>query len=211
MAHPAARNAILPRFSMALKLPLAWLPLLLAVLPAACTVESDPVPAPIPYYPGGSASATPAGSAGELIVDVDTNQVMTAKGGGGVGVFVEYKTGGHWHVYWTCDTNVNPSSSSCAVGIHATANTGTIDNLKAEGAATPAASGPGAVDVQATVATDVQGMTFDTLPGAVIAIDATVEGTRDGHFFFFVQNGVVDGSTDPSKLSDPMLFHPTSP
>jgi hypothetical protein len=52
----------------------------------------------------GAPSATP------LLVDVDPNQTLSAAPGQGAGVFIEYKTGGHWHVWWTCDTALTLTS-----------------------------------------------------------------------------------------------------
>src|SRR5215472_7303151 len=76
----------------------------------ACTAESRTYsssgsgPAP---FEGNSGSGGPAAATSNqpLLVDVDTNRTMTAQPGDGVGVFTEYAAGGHWHIFWTCDTN----------------------------------------------------------------------------------------------------------
>ena len=51
----------------------------------------------------------PPPSTTPLTVVVDTNQTLnvTGQGGQGVGVFVQYAAGGHWHVAWACDTSLS--------------------------------------------------------------------------------------------------------
>jgi hypothetical protein len=188
---------------------LAWLPLVL--LPASCVVDNSP-PRVVEVDPsGGPVVTTPSTSTSELLVDVDTNQVMTATGGGGVGVFVEYKAGGHWHVYWTCDSTVNPSASTCDFDLRLSTNAGNIGNVAAQGSVNPGMGGSPSLEIQSAVTTELDGITFDTPAGAVVTIDALVAGTRDGRLFFFVQNGVVDGNVDTTRLSDPMMFHGSMP
>src|SRR5689334_23022928 len=87
----------------------------------ACVFDDEPprrlAPDPHPAYEpgaggntgrgeggGGSGAAGSTGSPSPMLVEIDTDQTMTADPGQGVGVFVEYSKGGHWHVWWTCDT-----------------------------------------------------------------------------------------------------------
>jgi hypothetical protein len=139
---------------------------------------------------------------------------MQAQGGGGVGVFAEYKAGGHWHVYWTCDTNVNPQGAlSCAFDVRATLASGAPSNVAAEGglASSAVTSSSNALEAATTTTTDVPGFSFDAPAGSSITLEATVEGSHDGRYFFFVQDGVVNGGVDSCKLTDPMMFEPTRP
>src|SRR5258706_11303842 len=93
---------------------------------SACLVEVDHRQS---TNGGGNSTPTPAAQT-PLLVTVDTDKVMNATPGDGVGVFIEYKTGGTWHVWWTCDTN--KSQKPCAFDVLATASTGTIKNVKPE-------------------------------------------------------------------------------
>src|SRR5580704_5505136 len=67
------------------------------------------------YY-GGSGGGTTSSSSGSgassqpMLVVVDANQTMSASPGQGVGVFTQYQTGGHWNVWWSCDTSVTSES-----------------------------------------------------------------------------------------------------
>jgi len=178
-----------------------------AALLAGCVVRSGPVetesapPAPPPS--GGSASP--------VLADVDTGRTMTAAPGSGVGVFTEYQAGGHWHVWWTCDTSV--TGLSCSFQVEASVASGAITNVSPELLETgDTLDQPSGQSVRAvtTTTTGTDGMTFDTAPGAVITLDAVVNGQRDGAFLFFVQNGAVNGGY-AGTLTDPLMLEPSSP
>jgi hypothetical protein len=161
--------------------------------------------------PDGTTSPSPS----PLLVVVDTDQVMNADPGQGVGIFTEYFTGGKWHVWWTCDTAV--SNQQCDVALSATVASGTITNLDAGelqgGFAT--APNPARVEATATTTTQVHGITFTTNPGAVLTLEATVGGLREGpganhSFFFFVQDGKINGGYS-GRLTNPLQLQGKTP
>jgi hypothetical protein len=168
---------------------------------------------------GGGSNGTGSSSGGTvqpMLVDVDPNQTMNATPGDGVGVFVQYKTGGHWYVWWTCDTN--KTGQSCAFDNTMTVSKGTIANVSSM---TPGVAptglvqnAPGAIDVQTSTSTGVDGVTFDTPFTAgqvpVITLDAKVNGQQNPGWLFFVQNGQINGATKDT-LTDPLMFEPSTP
>ena len=110
-----------------------------------------------------------------MLVVVDTDRVMNATPGQGVGVFTEYTTGGHWHVWWTCDTS--KTDESCAFDVKISLASGALTNvagtsLGAGDQVTQAA--PQSVEATTTTTATIQGVTFDTVPGATITVDAQV-------------------------------------
>jgi hypothetical protein len=163
---------------------------------------STPVPATSTSTPD---STTP------ILVDVDTGKTMNAAPGDGVGIFVEYAAGGQWHVWWTCDTN--KTNEPCAFGIKITAKTGSISDLQLAGA----------VQGDSIQQTDSQTLTATTNTtsnavdakftgdaGGTIEIEATVGGVDDSSFFFFVQDGTVNGGYT-GTLTDPLRFEGNTP
>ena len=88
-----------------------------------------------------------------------------------MGVFVEYGKGGHWHVWWTCDTK--QTHQSCDFSVSARAASGNVTNLDASelagGFVTSATTSR--VDAKSTTTTEVHGIRFDTNPGAIITGD----------------------------------------
>ena len=197
----------------------------------ACVVEdsdhrrtfSDDPPTVSGGAPVGSGTVGPAPAPGDtttispapLLVVLDTDQVMNADPGQGVGIFTEYFAGGKWHVWWTCDTTL--SKQLCDVSLSATVASGTIENLDASAlqggyAATP---NPSRVEARTTTSTQVHGITFTTNPGAVVTLEATVSGLKEGpgqnrSFFFFVQDGKINGGFT-GRLTNPLQFQGKTP
>jgi hypothetical protein len=181
-----------------------------ATLMLSCTLEPAPQPA---VETGGPASGSGTGEAGggsssPILVDVDANQVMKADAGSGVGVFTEYRTGGHWHVWWTCDTAVD-QDSACNYDISVSAESGGIANAVTEGpdAASVSWGGSNSIDLVVTTTIAVDGVAFDTDPGAIITLDAMLNGEQNGAFLFFVQRGKINGGYQ-GTLSDPLMLEP---
>ena len=157
-------------------------------------------------YAGGSSSGTGSSSGGgtggtvqPMLVDVDPNQTMNASPGDGVGVFVQYKTGGHWNVWWTCDTN--KTGETCSFDNSVSVSKGTITNVASMSPSLAAPgvtqNAPGTIEAQTTTTTGVDGVTFDTpLTGEqvpVITLDAKVNGQDNPGWLFFVQDGQING------------------
>jgi len=152
----------------------------------------------------------PPTSTQPLTVVVDANQTMNAQGGQGVGVFVQYATGGHWHVFWACDTTL--SGLPCDYQIKITGTS--IANAKSsQFEQTDALDSATTDQLVATthVTTGIDSVDFDAQPGADMKIDLTMSGLRSGEFFFFVQNGQVNGNFPSDKLTDPLVFEPSTP
>jgi hypothetical protein len=160
---------------------------------------------PAPPTAGNDDTGAPAApvSPAPMLVEVDTDQTMNAVAGDGVGVFIEYRKGGHWHVWWTCDTT--QTHQSCEFSVSAAAASGNVSNVDASElpggfVASPTES---RVDASSTTTTGVHGIRFDSSPGAVVTIEASVGGLKDGSFLFFVQDGKVNGGF-AGKLTNPL-------
>ncbi len=160
--------------------------------------------------PSPSATTTPS-SVTPILVDVDTGKTMNAAPGDGVGIFVEYAAGGQWHVWWTCDTN--KTNESCAFNIKIAAKTGSMSDLALSGAAQ--GDNLQQTDTQTLIATttttsNAVDVKFTGDPGGTIEIEAAVGGVDDSSFFFFVQDGTVNGGY-AGTLTDPLRFEGNSP
>jgi hypothetical protein len=200
-----------------------------AIVLAACTVETRPS-AGIGYTYGGTSSGAAAGSSSgsssgtmtqPMLVDVDPNRTMTAQPGQGVGIFTEYATGGHWHVWWTCDTS--QTNLDCSFDINISTGSGAITLATGEGLSTTdhlLTAGPSGIDVLTQTSTGISGVSFDTPPGAVITLDAKLNGQENGALLFFVQSGNPGDGGPPQplvnggyrgELTDPLMLEPSSP
>ncbi|MGH7271615.1 MAG: hypothetical protein ACREJ3_14385 [Polyangiaceae bacterium] len=154
---------------------------------------------------GGTGSATPPS-----LVDVDANGTLTVSPGQGVGVFIQYQTGGHWQVSWTCDTA--QSTLSCNFQVDISSATSPIESAQPQSFASSdtftQVSGQ-EIDSTTTTAISTQGVTFDTAPGDEITVDAQIDGQRSGTILFFDQNGQVNGGYAGS-VADPLILRPSS-
>jgi len=166
----------------------------------------------MPPAPSGSGTVgnPPPVTPAPMLVEVDTDQTMTADPGKGIGVFIEYAAGGKWHVWWTCDTAT--TGQSCDFAVSASVTTGTLSNLDASElaggfVATPT---PSRVDATVTTSNQTHGLRFTTNPGAVLTVQASVGGVQDGSFLFFVQNGQVNGGY-AGKLTNPLQLQGKTP
>jgi hypothetical protein len=185
-----------------------------ALVALGCSGESTTEAYATPGYAGGTGSSSGSGggtpATKPMLVLVDTDRVMNANPGDGVGVFTEYRSGGHWRIWWTCDTN--KTSQSCSFAVTATSS-GAISNVAgmslAAGDTVQPSSGTEA-SASTTTTTSVQGMTFDTAPGATITLDAQMDGQETGEILFFVQDGKINGGY-MGTLTDPLMLQPSTP
>ena len=164
---------------------------------------------------GSSSSSSGGGATQPMLVDVDPNRTMNATPGNGVGVFTQYETGGHWNVWWTCDTS--KTNLPCAFDVTVTVSTGTLANVAAQTlAADDTLTQPSTQDIElvTTTTTGIDGVTFDTVVPAgatpVITLNAKLNGLDDGQYLFFVQDGQINGNY-AGTLTDPLMLEPSSP
>ena len=189
----------------------------------ACTVESQTGSSGAGYGSGGSSSSSSGGgtttssggSTQPMLVDVDPNRTMNASPGEGVGVFTQYETGGHWDIWWTCDTS--KTSLPCAFDVTVTVSTGTIANVAGQTLAAgdaPMQASTQSVELVTTTTTGIDGMTFDTVVPAgttpIITLNAKLNGVDDAEYLFFVQDGQINGNY-AGMLTDPLMLEPSSP
>jgi len=150
-----------------------------------------------------------------MLVDVDPNRTMNASPGEGVGVFTQYETGGHWDIWWTCDTS--KTSLPCAFDVTVTVSTGTIANVAGQtlaAAEAPTQASTQSVELVTTTTTGIDGMTFDTVVPAgttpIITLNAKLSGMDAPQYLFFVQDGQINGDY-AGTLTDPLMLEPSSP
>jgi hypothetical protein len=135
---------------------------------------------------------------------------LTASPGEGVGVFTEYSAGGHWHVGWTCDSSEREGGPPCLFHVSVSVSSGAITQVVGNNVNLALSQSTSEVEAKATALSDPEGIDFDTAPGQPIQVSVRLNGVLGDRFFFFVQDGVVNGGfTGP--LSDPVIFAPSSP
>lgn len=170
-----------------------------------CYVEHDHYdrPSPTTSAPAPPLDDTSSGTVQPLLVEIDTDKTMEAVGGEGVGIFVEYKSGGHWRIWWTCDSA--KTQQECDFNVTVTTSNEFTNGLLETDATQVVRDEEKRLEVSSVISSDVSGITFDTAPGAEISIGARMGKVNDGSLFFFVQEGRVNGGyakaiTNPARF-----------
>lgn len=158
-------------------------------------VDPEPEPPPPPPPPPDPNQVDPA------VVEIDPNRTMSAEGGQGLGVFVEYSTGGKWHLFWTCDTAI--SGQPCQFLIHVRATDGALTINDPE----RGSEAGEAFEFVSETRTEVHEAYVDATAGSDVQIEAVIDGQSESRFFFFVQDGRVNGDYT-GVLTNPLIFRP---
>jgi hypothetical protein len=158
---------------------------------------------------GGGYGSSSGAQVQPLIVDVDTGGTLVTTPGNGIGVYVEYVTGGHWRVSWTCDTSL--TSLPCAYVVDASVTEGSIANpagvdLEA-GTDSLTQTNSQQIEVTTDTTTGEDGVTFDAPAGADITVSVRLNAPVA---FFFVQDNQVNGGYK-GTLTNPLILQPSSP
>ncbi len=137
-----------------------------------------------------------------VLIPIDTDQTLEASPGLGVGVFIEYRSGGHWNLRWTCDTE--RTGQPCNFDVEVATDHAVSNALEDGSLATTTTSTEGSIIRAGGVITStMETLTFDATPGEEIRVTATVSGLTDGSFFFFVQDGKINGGYE-GTLTNPI-------
>jgi hypothetical protein len=166
------------------------------------------------YVPvGGTAPA----QARTVPVDTDATLEPTEQGKE-VGLFVEYATGGDWHIFTSCDTLVQcpPGSSSrcnalaCNWDVVATAITGKLSATSAEIDPDDEVDriDDGSVRLMLTTFSEKDSVHLSADPGEKLELDLFLDGNYDPSYVFWVTGGAATTGGAPS---DPVVFSPTAP
>ena len=139
-------------------------------------------------------------------VTIDADATLDAKAGEGIGVMVEYTTGGHWRVFTTCDYNsfANPGQP-CAFDVFATVLDagGSIDNPKGQelqGKDGIEIQSDGTVHLYTENTVRLSGFTFDTAPGAMVELDVYFDAVQDPHVIYWVGKDVLHRGAPTNPL-----------
>ena len=143
-------------------------------------------------------------------VAITPDKTLNADPGAGVGIFAEYATGGHWHVWTTCDTN--KSKVACDFEVFAIPEKGAkISNVQAaealEGGDVAEALTDGSAHLSASTSTELDGMTFDATPGAVVELEVYFDGVPDARVVFWYGHETLHTGAP----TDPVDFLPEAP
>ncbi|HZF49629.1 MAG TPA: hypothetical protein VE093_13315 [Polyangiaceae bacterium] len=144
-----------------------------------------------------------------MMFPIDTDKILDSPPGEGVGLFVEYATGGTWRLWTTCDTNY--SNVGCkfdvAASVDAASKIDVVEGSDLEGYDEVNALDDGSVTFHAETASDIDVMTLFTTPGSVLRVELLVDGSDAGRFIYWVGEGILHKGAP----TNPIDLQPTTP
>ena len=142
-------------------------------------------------------------------VAIEADQALSANPGEGVGIFVEYRSGGEWHIWTTCDTFT--SKVVCGFDIFAATHPDQLRGFAAdqleEGQDSLIDLGNGEIELRADTDSETDGMTVQTDPGAVLDLEVYLDANSAQPFVYWVSDGVIHTGAP----SNPVEFIPQTP
>jgi hypothetical protein len=160
----------------------------------ACTYGDDGAP-----RRRGSADPIPP-SRSATISGIDADALIDVVPGEGVGLFVEYESGGGWHVFATCDTAITGFGCEWDVivtPVEGVADLLTEDDLEFEDFLDFWGSGARMI----TFTTHgVDGMFFDAPAGEPLLVDALLDGIAANRYLYWVGDGGLHRGAPTSLL-----------
>lgn len=143
------------------------------------------------------------------LVALDTDALLHSEPGDGVGIFVEYAAGGTWTIWTTCDTDT--SGAVCRFDVYASVDTSSelfdLWGSDLEGADRTWLIDQGVAKLEADTDWDADAMMFSTTPGAIVRIEAYLDGDHADRFIYWFGNGVLHKGAP----TNPLDFEPTVP
>lgn len=158
---------------------------------------------------GGGAAPYDGGAQAKVAqADIDAGEQIDVTPGEGAGVFIEYETGGTWHLFASCDTKV--SNTQCEWDVVATVAAGeqidsfSGDDLETNDAIIPIDEG---IRLIATTGLDLDGFYFDAPPGSTVRFDVFLDGGPVPRFV----NWVGGGALNRGAPTNPIDLEPSAP
>lgn len=157
-----------------------------------------------PYGTAGSTSDPvdkPTGKVEEATIDVD--QLLEVDPGAGAGAFIEYESGGTYHVTTSCDVDqggecfwdivVTPLGDAALFGV-------APYDLESDDTVTLGTGNQ--VRLVASTGKDFDGFDFQTDPGAGVEVDVFLDNAPGNRYLFWVGDGAIRGGapTNPVNL-----------
>ncbi len=146
---------------------------------------------------------------------IDTGATLSSPAGSGVGVFVQYTTGGHWTFTSACDTNT--SGDPCGfdlfvAGVDPATTLSSPSVLPSTGTNGQGSLQPGdgirvlpdgTLHFQTITSTSLDGFTLDATPGATLQLEMYLDTIPQPRFVYWIGGKVLHAGapTDPINFS----------
>ena len=134
-------------------------------------------------------------------VGIQPDQALSATPGEGVGIFVEVRSDGKWHVWTTCDTF--SSKAVCAFDIFASVDPEQLHSYatdQLEGYDVVKDLGDGQIEFLADTDSDIDGLILDADVGAPLTLEVYLDGSPAQGFVYWVSNDIIHGGAPDNPV-----------
>jgi len=132
---------------------------------------------------------------------IDTDQLLEIAPGDGAGAFVEYETGGTYHVTTSCDVGqggdcywdivVTPLADAALLSV-------SPFDLESDDSVTLGSGNQ--LRLVANTGKDLDGFSFQTEPGAAIELDALLDNGAGNRYLFWVGDGALHSGAPSNPI-----------
>ena len=135
-------------------------------------------------------------------VEIEADQFIDVSSGDGVGVFVEYATGGDWELFTTCDTEVSelPCEFDLFVSVPFGSTIWGVDGLELERDDWLHRVESGVLNLGFTTELGFDRVQFRTSPGETIRLDVWLDGAPDPQIVFWNGYGALQIAAPSNPL-----------
>ena len=158
----------------------------------------------------GGSPAPPAALPAQESIDTDAPDAprLMVTPGEGAGLWVQYRTGGLWDVFTSCDTKITGRACNFDVILSAEPPSGLADPKPHDFHTGDSASfAGGSIGLVTGTSGGLDGVTFLSDPGAILRVDMLLDGAAQPLFV----NWIGGGTRQPGTTTNPVDFTPTAP
>ena len=154
------------------------------------------------YHGDGYTDYPPAPSPNVEEAIIDTDQLLEIEPGDGAGAFIEYETGGIYHITTSCDVG---EGGDCYWDIVVTPLGGATVlslapyDLESEDSITLGSGNQ--LRMVARTGQDLDGFSFQTEPGASIELDALLDEGPGNRYLFWVGDGALHSGAPSNPIN----------
>ena len=120
---------------------------------------------------------------------------------------MEYRTGGDWEVWTSCDTKATGATCNYEVNITSAGAISNVESVDVEANDRVDSFNGNAISFFAETATRSDALRFTTEPGADLEVELILDGIVAPPYMVWYADGLVHDGADGS----PVVFQPTAP
>lgn len=137
---------------------------------------------------------------------IDADRALQTQLGEGVGLFVEYYTGGTWILWTSCDSYLTDVACDFQVHVLSGSSLGEVTSADFEQGDDIDVVSSDELWFYAITSTDSETLQLEAAPGEVLEVELWLDGYVEPRFIYWIGDGMVHEGASGS----PVIFEPSS-